>query len=355
MTAMDQGSAQQPDDRHHSPVPGLGNHGLLASSFSVRDNFDVSFQRTSTGVDGFTLSCKGGHILFDPMSKKEAEAIVLQLVSLRGSNTGQPEDPLPELDALRKVLQYAEEREIEFHSNLGNHTNEIVASVGERLLSNFTAEEIKQWISLNEVVDGVFHVRMPTSFTLASTFVRFQEHYESPHFRNKVFTFAEFKDWYRQNTGDGEYNYYSSWGGFNIPDHITDAFSEGRFDPLAPQEQALLEIAERLPRPFYLIGTSGRFDEETLRHETAHGMFHVDPEYREAALEIVRSIDTTPVREMLLRIGYCDAVLDDECHAYIGDPLEGLKEQGVTDTRAYRKAHQQLKDLYQEYFKKHEK
>ena len=84
-----------------------------------------------------------------------------------------------------------------------------------------------------------------TQHDLTSTFLRFQEHYESPRFKGEVFTLDEFQDWYIKNSPNGietgKFTYHTDWNGFNIPSHILKPFYEGKFDPLSFDEQAILE------------------------------------------------------------------------------------------------------------------
>ena len=49
---------------------------------------------------------------------------------------------------------------------------------------------------VREAAPGIFVIRFRSQYELASTFLRFQEHYESARFKNRVFTLEEFMDWY---------------------------------------------------------------------------------------------------------------------------------------------------------------
>ena len=213
------------------------------------------------------------------------------------------------------------------------------------MLMEIGEEAIIQTITMTEVEPHIYHIHMPTEFLLSATFLRFTEHFESPAYRNKVFSLGEFKEWFRKTKGEGEFDYYESWGGFNVPDYSFDAFLSGRFNPLSPQEKALLKVVSTLNKPFYIIGTPGRYDGETLRHETAHGLFHVNSEYLKEAKRILKTIDSEPIKSHLLEIGYCRAVLQDEVHAYVGDPLHYLEENGI-NSNPFKDCHEKLLALY---------
>ncbi|MDB5254555.1 MAG: hypothetical protein JWL80_621, partial [Parcubacteria group bacterium] len=104
-----------------------------------------------------------------------------------------------------------------------------------------------------EVRPHVYLLEFQTQAELASTFLRFQEHYESPEFKGKIFTRAEFEKWYAGE--NGSFSYCSDWSGFNIPSIILEPFRAGSFNPLSLEEQNFLKHFEGLEHPFYIIGT----------------------------------------------------------------------------------------------------
>jgi len=166
---------------------------------------------------------------------------------------------------------------------------------------------------------GIFE----NQFNIASTCLRFQEYYESPEFKGKVFTLEEFKEWYIKNSpkgkATGKFTYYKDWNGFNLPSWVFDIFFKGEFNPLSRKEKNLLNCLEDKEKPFYFIGVHKKTEElyETLRHEVAHGLFYTKPEYKEETLDALSKFDLTEAKEELLsKGGYHPDVLLDECQAY---------------------------------------
>src|SRR5262245_51147422 len=102
------------------------------------------------------------------------------------------------------------------------------------------------------LADGIFLVRFDAQYALASTFLRFQEHYESSRFRDRVFSLEEYMDWYAGRFG--AFTYFEDWSGFNVPSSALEPFYQGRFDPLLRKERRLLALFARARRPFYVIG-----------------------------------------------------------------------------------------------------
>lgn len=152
---------------------------------------------------------------------------------------------------------------------------------------------------------------------LHEIFLRFQEYYESPEFRGRVFTRKTFDAWYKQSKGT---NYHEDWCGFNLPSNIIDDFRSGDFNPLSPDEQYLLTCCQGLVSPFYVIGVPTITSVATIKHELGHALYYMNAQYREAVNEILDQAfalsDRASVEGYLLATGYCAEVLTDEIHAY---------------------------------------
>lgn len=158
---------------------------------------------------------------------------------------------------------------------------------------------------------------------LARTFLRFQEHYESPGFKGRVFTLDEFKQWYVKHSPKGKkagkFTYYSDWSGFNIPSPVLKRFYAGEFDPLSYKERRLLEIFADVKGEFYIIGVHRKAKDlhALVKHEMAHGLFATNMTYRRKVLATLKRFDLTGLKNNLRsKSGYHEDVLDDECHAY---------------------------------------
>jgi hypothetical protein len=199
-----------------------------------------------------------------------------------------------------------------------------------------------------DITDSITLLLFDEQRPLASSFMRFQEHYESPEFRGEVFTRDEYKEWYRETTGS--FTYFEDWNGFNIPSNVLKPFYNGRFDPLTDQERSLLTEFSDQELPFYLIGTHRNTAKMTdyLRHETAHGLFHTDESYQEKALTLLSKHDTSAIKEELLSMsGYHPDVIQDEVHAYSIASHEKLDARFPEPLRA------ELQSIYEHHSIKH--
>ncbi|MEX0920187.1 MAG: ABC transporter ATP-binding protein [Candidatus Pacearchaeota archaeon] len=202
------------------------------------------------------------------------------------------------------------------------------------------------------ITDKIYLLVFEKQKDLGETFVRFQEHYESPEFAGRIFSLEEYKDWYIKNMPNAReksrFTYYEDWNGFNIPSYVMRSFYEGRFNPLSEKEQKILDLFRNEEEPFYIIGTNKEVEdlEGYLRHETAHGLFYTDKKYRDKVLKIISEFDTSKMENELVEQGYHTEVLKDEVHAYSIDYEDSLKNCLTKEAREI------LREVYKEYLKK---
>jgi hypothetical protein len=166
-----------------------------------------------------------------------------------------------------------------------------------------------------KVADAIFLVRFETQYGLASTFLRFQEHFESRRFAGRIFTLEAFMDWYAAE--HGRFTYYEDWSGFNVPSAALAPFREGRFDPLLEKERRLLELFRHEPEPFYVIGVTVESTRDELWHELAHALYFTNSSYRTAVKKAMADHETSALARRLYEAGYSKRVLPDEVHAYV--------------------------------------
>ena len=215
-------------------------------------------------------------------------------------------------------------------------------------------------MKLEEIARNIFHVNFETQEELTKTFIRFQEHFESPEFRGEVFTLEEYGAWYIANSPKGketgEFTYYSDWNGFNIPSTILEPFYSGEFDPLSERERALLDLfGKHRGKQFYIIGTHEEYKNplENLKHEMAHGLFFTNPFYRKEVLSVLQEIDSS-LRDKLNDFfknsgGYHPDVWEDETHAFVLSGLEKLEKRGI-DISGLRMFEERLNSVFEKYF-----
>ncbi|MDD5433483.1 MAG: ABC transporter ATP-binding protein [Candidatus Pacebacteria bacterium] len=198
-----------------------------------------------------------------------------------------------------------------------------------------------------KLADKIHLLTFENQRDITSTFLRFQEYYESPNFRGKIFSLEEFKGWYIKNSpkgmATGEFTYYSDWNGFNIPSYVLEPFYTGKFDPLSEQEKSFLDIFKGEAGKFYIIGIHKKAD-HFLQHEISHGLFYTNDNYRLEVQQILSEFDIEAIKEELRqKAGYHEEVLEDEVHAYSIDPESNLK------TPIPQKLSAELRKLYEKY------
>lgn len=173
--------------------------------------------------------------------------------------------------------------------------------------------------------NGLFHVVYDTQENLGKALCRFQEHYESPEFRGKVFTLGQFREYYCNFRG--AWTYYQDWSGYNFPSSNLFEFRRGSFDPLTPEEAEFFELMRYKRGKFYIIGTSEDCDDSIVPHERLHALWYTNEEYQQKVKEFLGNCfmkHYAPIMEHFVKLGYHEAVHWDELHAYLGASMDYL-------------------------------
>ena len=187
--------------------------------------------------------------------------------------------------------------------------------------------------ALSKVRPHIYLLSFDSPYDLAMHFWRVQEFYESPEFKGQHFDLVTYMEWYaKEGPGKeaGAFTYPKDWRGFNVPSEALAALlcgpgkipDENKYDELMKRVFMDIHHQENHHR-FYLLGAKTG-DDKTLEHEIAHGMFYVDPGYREEALKLVRRLPAILLAELkncLADMGYDQSVFEDEINAYMSTGL----------------------------------
>ena len=209
---------------------------------------------------------------------------------------------------------------------------------------------VKLWTPMPKVVFLLFEKQT----ALTKTFLRFQEHFESPRFRQAVFSYKEFVQWYRADRKADRFTYLTDWSGMNFPSSNLVPFWRGDFNPLSERERWLLKLLKPYGSEFYLIATfsdpNGRIDGgmmSTIRHELSHSLYFLEPAYRDNVKKILARVDTAPIASIFdRRGGYHPSVYEDEFHAYLLNDSDRLEKWGL-DLAPYTPAIRELNELFE--------
>ncbi len=203
-------------------------------------------------------------------------------------------------------------------------------------------------IVVKEILPRVYHLQFDSKREMASTFLRFQEYYESPNpaFRGHSFTLDQYKEWYTEQVGS--FSYYTDWSGFNIPGEVLKPFEEGQFDPLSDQELGLLEAVSGISRKkrFYLIAAN---DPRSMAHEMAHALWYVERTYQKKMTALLNKIPSAFKDQFLGTLrntGYCSDVIEDELQAYLMGDHMFFQWQGM-DVTPYSSTIAAMREVFQ--------
>lgn len=179
-------------------------------------------------------------------------------------------------------------------------------------------------MSVSEITPQIIHIEMSNQSVLCRTFMRFEEYYESPYsnIKGQIFSREEFRKTYMEKRGASEFTYCKDWLGFNVPDYVFVPFLDGKFDPLLQCERKLLECVVKFSLRkdrYYVIG-SVKGSARVLCHEISHGLWYTNKSYKKTQLRLLEGLSQRTrrsINQILLGLGYCEEVYDDEAVAFI--------------------------------------
>lgn len=174
------------------------------------------------------------------------------------------------------------------------------------------------------VMNQVCLVTFNTQLDMASTFVRFQEHYESPKFKGQIFSLDDYIMYYYENHAN--FDYYTEVTGFNFPSNSVSQFINAHILNQTVLRRCELDFISDLgvkifSQPFYIIGvfkTKNKKD-NALNHELAHALYYQEQGYRfevQDVLDKYKSINKL-LHPLLSKAEYHKDLWPDECHAYL--------------------------------------
>lgn len=208
-------------------------------------------------------------------------------------------------------------------------------------------------MKFRKIAPGIYHVFFETIKDMNNALLRFQEYYESPKFRNTVFTLAEFRKWYKKEYGD--FSYYTDWDGLNFPSRVLWPFKFGRFGRLSKEERNFIkEIENKVEEmDFYIIATARNSDPGTYTHEFMHAMYEMRAGYRWRVRLALFSLGfkLLPIFKWLKNNKYDRSVYLDETQAMLVCDQWELKAQAKINLNRYKYVINYIRKLFERYRK----
>ena len=212
--------------------------------------------------------------------------------------------------------------------------------------------------TITEHKPKIFLMKFKHQYDMCMHFLRFSEFVETPSkdFKGKPFKILDFMRWYALNQGGGIFSYPEDWGGFNCTSESIQRTIDAGIVDFNDYDQTMVGIYNDCKTKydkFALIGTSGHG--QSTKHEVAHGIFYINDEYREKAIELVASLPKEVSKKInctLKKMGYNVDVLVDETNAYLSTGYISLCEWDNELQYDLIKLSKPFTNLYKEYSKK---
>lgn len=217
-------------------------------------------------------------------------------------------------------------------------------------------------INVLKINDGkIIVVNCGSQYELASTFMRFQEYYESPHpeLYRKFPDLEEFMDVCAKYYDN--FTYTTDWNGFNMPYKILNEIIEKHSESFSRKEKLLINecqfaLGDTNPDRAYVIGIHD--DVDAFDHEVCHGLYLLDDQYRLEQDEITYSLPVEffeKFKKVLLDMGYMEGVIFDEVQAYMStSTLKHLEKEMFVNNLIDQATINRFMDVKDWYFNKYE-
>ncbi len=197
-------------------------------------------------------------------------------------------------------------------------------------------------IKAYQVAEGIYLLLFKHHYDMGMHFLRYQEFYESPKFRNKAFTILEFMEWYAKEYGEGAFTYPKDWAGFNIPGDIVWKVHSGAITDYNQYDASMIKLYNQLSghskHPFYLLGCA-EDNLSVLDHELAHGLYFSNKDYR-SEMDCCANKLSKDTKNMVYGAfkdyGYAEEVFQDELQAYMGTGLPTKLKKLIKHTATFK-------------------
>ena len=175
--------------------------------------------------------------------------------------------------------------------------------------------------------EKIYHAKFEDQYGMCMTILRIHEHEENPVFKNKIFTFEQYMDWYVKNMGEGHFNFDKKILGFSIPGTCFRRFIKHfPTDKQTDKEKAFIEMMIGIAGKeifenkdiFSVVATFNRAKSPDFKHEIAHSFYYIDEEYRTQVKKLIRKIDKDvkqKLSEYIIGLGYLKSEVPDELNA----------------------------------------
>lgn len=215
---------------------------------------------------------------------------------------------------------------------------------------------MRKKIKVTEILPRVIHFKFDSLYDMSSTFIRYQEFYESPKFRDKAFTLAEYMDWYVSMQDDGKFDYLEQVQGIGLPMYSMYDFERAVLGEFSGREEKLMGYMDHNldEHEYYIIATATKGDKSALAHEVAHGMYYTIPEYQKEVNAITKGVKIPSLTKHINKGGYYHkAVKKDEFHAYLveGMCVASYLELSGKERRVFKEVSKKLKSINKKHYK----
>jgi len=207
-------------------------------------------------------------------------------------------------------------------------------------------------MNLSKLYSNIYLLAFKTQYDLCMSFVRVNEFFDNPDFKDRVFALDEFMDYWVKKNKTSCFEYPKRWEAFGLPiRNILKWNAEFgyklSYNGIRDKESKIIEaIVKGIPindlKNQYLIGIhregKKRIQKRLMDHELAHALYFLDPIYRESCKSLVKKLSKKSfdhIKNSLMSVGYDggDGTVINEAQAYLST---GITQNGHAFGKKYK-------------------
>jgi len=132
-------------------------------------------------------------------------------------------------------------------------------------------------MNLTKLTNHIYLVQFRTTLQMCRALLRFEEHAENPHFKDKVFTKKEIYSWYKKHQDKDVRKNFAD--GFCLNGKAINSLKNWKLDRY---ETALIKLFDgtRLTKNTVVIFIANNSEKLTFKHEYCHALYYTNKIYK---------------------------------------------------------------------------
>ena len=160
---------------------------------------------------------------------------------------------------------------------------------------------------IEKICPRIYFAKFENQYSMCMTMLRIVEYSSNPMFHKKPFTLESYMDWYSEKIGNGHFDFDKTYYGFAVMSADIRRFIKNFPNSmLCKKEKQFLEMLTEIvgkdkifgPKSFYVITSFNKEKGIVFKHELAHIIYHINPDYKKDVDSLVKRLSKRIRKEM---------------------------------------------------------